>query len=284
MTPDLGAPELFEVPLALRAASVSASVALLADRRQARGGILAQGAAALAAADDHDGPRPAGYWLVSGVAVIPVRGVLVQQGWSPFSALWGVTGYDSLRTAFLAALADPEARAVVLEIDSPGGVVAGCFDLVDLIYAERGTKPIWAILVESAYSAAYALASAADLIIVPRTGGTGSVGVICLHAELSRMLDAAGITVSVIRYGDQKAEGNEFEPLTADARARMQTDCDEMGELFVQTVARNRGVKAASVRAMQAGCFLGDAGVQAGLADAVASPDDAFAALLLSLD
>ncbi|TOL42864.1 serine peptidase, partial [Vibrio parahaemolyticus] len=70
---------------------------------------------------------------------------------------------------------------ICLDIDSPGGEVAGCFDLVDLIYELRGKKPIYAILSENAYSAAYAIASAADKIYVPRTGGVGSVGVIVIH-------------------------------------------------------------------------------------------------------
>jgi hypothetical protein len=72
----------------------------------------------------------------------------------------GMTGYDGIRQNFLTALEDPAVRAIVLDIDSPGGEVAGCFDLVDTIYAARGEKPIWAILDESAYSAAYAIASA----------------------------------------------------------------------------------------------------------------------------
>jgi ClpP class serine protease len=92
---------------------------------------------------------------VNGVAVIQVHGTLVQRCGSlrPYS---GMTGYDGLRQNFLTALVDPAAKAIVFDVDSPGGEVAGCFDLVDQIYQARGVKPIGAILSEHAFSAAYA--------------------------------------------------------------------------------------------------------------------------------
>ena len=216
--------------------------------------------------------------VVDGVAVIPVRGVLFNG-----PACWGGT-YGDIRRAFLAALDASDVQAIALLCDSPGGTVEGCFDLAELIYQARGTKPTHAILAESAYSAAYALASACDRILVPRTGGTGSVGVIAMHADLSGMLDAAGVKVTILRYGSRKAEGNPYEPLADGPLARMQADVDALGELFVDTVARNRGLKASAVRAQQAGTYLGAAGVEAGLADAVAAPDAAFRALLGTLD
>jgi ClpP class serine protease len=108
------------------------------------------------------------YEVAAGVAIIPICGTLVQKLGTlrPYS---GMTGYDGIRANLSMALEDPAVEAIMLDIDSPGGEVAGCFDLVDAIYAARGTKPIWAILSESAYSAAYAIASAADHITVPWT-------------------------------------------------------------------------------------------------------------------
>lgn len=216
--------------------------------------------------------------VVDGVAIIPVRGVLFNG-----PSCWGGT-YGDIRRAFLAALDANDVQAIALLCDSPGGTVEGCFDLAELIYQARGAKPTHAILAESAYSAAYALASACDRISVPRTGGTGSVGVIAMHADLSGMLDEAGIKVTIIRCGERKAEGVPFEPLSDAALGRMQADVDTLGELFVDTVARNRGLKASAVRAQQAGTFLGATGVEAGLADAVAAPDEAFRALLGTFD
>ena len=218
------------------------------------------------------------YELLEGVAVIPVHGTLVQRS-GYLSAYSGMTGYDGIRQNFLVALEDPAVRAIVLDIDSPGGEVSGCFDLVDTIYEARGRKPIRAILTENAYSAAYAIASAADRISVPRTGGTGSIGVVWMHVDWSKALDKAGLAVTFITYGARKAEGNPYQPL-GDASERIQETIDEVGELFVGTVSRNRRLSADLVRGTEAGVFQGAAGVSLGLADAVESPDAAFLALL----
>jgi ClpP class serine protease len=171
----------------------------------------------------------------------------------------------------------------MFDIDSPGGEVSGCFDLTDTIYAARGIKPMWAILNDGAYSAAYAIASACDHITVPRTGGTGSVGVICMHVDMSRALEKAGIAVTLIQYGDRKADGNETQSLSDPALARFQADVDAMGKIFVDTVARNRGMAAAKVKATEAATFLGASGVSVGFADAVMAPDEAFRRLLSQL-
>ncbi|MCP1376037.1 S49 family peptidase [Dyella lutea] len=226
--------------------------------------------------------RDNGYDMAGPVAVIPVHGTLVQKLGTlrPFS---GMTGYDGIRQAFLTALNDQAVEAIVLDVDSPGGEVSGCFDLVDTIYAGRGTKPIQAILTESAYSGAYAIASAADRIYVPRTGGVGSIGVICMHVDFSKALTSAGVQVTFITYGDRKADGHPEIPLSAEALERFQADIDTMGELFVETVARNRNIAASKVRDTQAVTYLGAAGVAQGLADAVAAPDAAFRALVAEL-
>jgi signal peptide peptidase SppA len=222
------------------------------------------------------------YDLIDGVAVIDVSGTLVQKSsyLRPYS---GMLGYNAIRHNFLAALEDKAVRAIAMSVDSPGGEVAGCFDLADLIFESRSKKPTLAILNECAYSAAYALASACEQITVPRTGGTGSVGVICMHIDQSKAIDKAGMAVTIIKYGDRKADGNQFSPLSKEALKRFQDDVDEMGELFVSTVARNRNLSADVVRETQATTFLGAAGVEIGFADAVMAPDEAFRSLLAEL-
>ncbi|MCK8784132.1 S49 family peptidase [Roseomonas sp. NAR14] len=223
-----------------------------------------------------DGARRPPYAMAGPIAVIPVRGILTSRPWCWYDE----TSYDAIRSGFLGALGDPECRAIVLHLDSPGGEVAGLADLADVIFAARGTKPVWAILDEAAYSAAYWLASACDRIAVPRTGGTGSIGVITMHVDISRALDAGGVTVTTIKYGARKDDLSDVKPLSSAAEARMQADIDQLGDLFTDTVARNRRLAASRVRAMEAGTFLGPAGVAAGLADEVASRDAAFLALL----
>ncbi|MEX3690814.1 S49 family peptidase [Paraburkholderia sp. BR14263] len=229
--------------------------------------------------EDDDEPDYRYYDVVQGVAIIPISGTLVQKS-GYMRPTCGMTGYDGIRANLSMALEDPAVGAILLDIDSGGGEVAGCFDLVDAIYSARGRKPIWAVLSESAYSAAYAIASAADRITVPRTGGTGSVGVICAHVDFSKALAKEGITVTMIHYGARKADGNEFSPLSDEALARYQADVNAMGELFVKTVARNRKLSVATVRGTQATTFLGADGVEIGFADAVMAPDEAFRSLL----
>jgi len=287
------AQRLFNVPLAIAPRKAEVIMAALSQRlgigqiSHLDGGAMVP----LAMEDDYgdfeysrEGRNPrAGYDLVAGVARIEVCGTLVQKLGSlrPWS---GMTGYDGIRQNFLTALSDPDVKAIMLDIDSPGGEVAGCFDLVDTIHGARGTKPVWSILNESAYSAAYAIASAADKIIVPRTGGVGSIGVIWMHVDWSKALSASGIKVTFIQYGDTKADGHPEIPLSDEALKRFQSDIDSMGQLFVETAARNRNISVKSVRDTQAATYLGAAGVSQGLADAVMPPDAAFRALLAEIN
>ncbi|MGJ7119539.1 S49 family peptidase [Morganella morganii] len=272
------AQKLFNTPLAIHPQKAEVIVSSLTERlgiTQIRSTMM----------EDDDGyfsrkaRKDSGYDVLEGIAIIPVYGTLVQKLGTlrPYS---GMTGYDGIRRVFLTAVNDPEVKGICLDIDSPGGEVAGCFDLVDLIYAERGKKPIHAILSENAFSAAYAIASAADKICVPRTGGVGSVGVIVIHCDWSQRIKDDGLKVSIITYGNRKAESNPYVALSDEAKAAIQHDVDEMGRLFVSTVSRNRGLSETVIRNTQAACYLAAEGVQMGLADSVASPDVAFQELM----
>jgi ClpP class serine protease len=224
-----------------------------------------------------------GYDLIGGLGIIPVSGTLVQKTRSlrPYS---GMTGYDGLNQAFCTAMVDDDVKMPVFDISSGGGAVAGLFDLVDTIYSARGTKPIAAILSENAYSAAYVLASAVDpgRIYVPRTGGTGSNGCICMHVDMSEALSKSGLKVTFITSegADRKTDGHSEIPLTKDAYSAIKADVDAMGDLLHDTVGRNRGMTPSAVRAQGAATFLGARGVTAGLADHVMAPSAALAALL----
>ncbi|MEQ5370426.1 S49 family peptidase [Morganella morganii] len=272
------AQKLFNTPLAIHPQKAEVIVSSLTERLG-----ITQIRSAMMEDDDEYFSRKArkdsGYDVLEGIAVIPVYGTLVQKLGTlrPYS---GMTGYDGIRQVFLTAINDPEVKGICLDIDSPGGEVAGCFDLVDTIYSERGKKPIHAIQSENAYSAAYAIASAADKISVPRTGGVGSVGVIVIHCDWSQRIKDDGLKVSIITYGNRKAESNPYVALSDEAQAAIQHDVDEMGRLFVSTVSRNRGLSETVIRNTQAACYLAAEGVQMGLADVVASPDVAFQELM----
>ena len=273
------AQRLFNTPLALHPQKAEIVIAALGDRL----GITTSKALLIEESEFNRKGNCVGYDVVEGIAVIPVQGTLVNKlgGVHPWS---GMTGYDGIRFNFLSAMADPAVRGICLDIDSPGGEVAGCFDLVDTIYNARGQKPIHAILSESAYSAAYALASAADRITVPRTGGVGSVGVIYIHYDFSQQLKTSGIKPTIITCGSRKAELNGLEPLSDEAKKSVQADIDNVGELFFNTVSRNRGLSVDAIRDMEAACFMAGRGVELGLADEVSSPDAAFLKLYKQLE
>lgn len=288
------AQRMFNTPIAIHPRKAEIAMAAMAERLGIAHLLRADGRPVPAAWDDDDDEplftsrgrgrsEDQGYDVVAGCAIIPISGTLVQKTSSlrPYS---GMTGYNGIRQAFLSAVADPQVSRIALDINSGGGEVAGCFDLVDTIFELRGEKPIAAILTESAYSAAYAIASAADTIYVPRTGGTGSIGVICMHVDLSEALTKAGLKVTFITNegADRKTDGHSEIPLSKEALAAFQTEIDEMGAFFQETVARNRGLAASAVRDMRAGTFMGSAGITAGLANAVRAPDAAFADFLNS--
>jgi ClpP class serine protease len=249
----------------------------------------ASSALAVARLEDSGDRSHRPYEVLEGVAVIPIEGTLVHKlgMMRPFC---GMTGYDGIEACFFQAAADPQVRSIVLHINSPGGEVDGCFDLVDAIHAyriEAGAKPVVAILDEMAYSAAYAIASAAEVITVPRTGGVGSVGVVAMHVDISRRLDAEGVTVTLVHAGAHKVDARPEMPLSDDARARLQAEVDATVDLFHRTVARNRGhavsgITADAVKAMEAGSFSGLTGeaVSSGLADLILSPADAMARVI----
>jgi ClpP class serine protease len=286
------AQRIFNTPLALHPRKAEIALAALAERMGVARVVRADGAEMGAFEDDdclgfdeEARPRRVGYDMVEGVAVIQVEGMLVQKTGTlrPYS---GMTGYDGLRENYLTALEDPSVEAIVFDQNSGGGEVAGCFDFVDLIHANKGRKPTWAICAECAYSAAYAIASACDYITVPRTGGVGSVGIVTMLVDYSRAIRADGLEVHFIRSGEKKMleTVQSYRGVKRDLLDRLQRDVDSMATLFHETVARNRGLSVAAVRAQQGDYYLGAQGVSLGLADAVMSPDEAMTALFAQLD
>jgi len=210
------------------------------------------------------------------IAVVPVHGSLVHRTHG-LDAMSGLTTYDDIRNDFRAALAS-NADAILLDIDSPGGEAAGVMDLSDEIFEARiengGTKPIYAAANESAFSAAYAIASAADKIFLSRTGHVGSIGVIAVHRDQSEADAKADMKYTTIYKGDRKADLSPHAPLSDEAKAMLEEEVEEHYELFAQTVARNRGMKVPQVKATQAGIFMGEKAIEHKLADEVVAYSD----------
>ncbi|WP_149139696.1 S49 family peptidase [Gemmobacter caeruleus] len=217
--------------------------------------------------------------VVDGIAVIEIAGTLVHRGaWIGQSS--GLTSYEGIAAQLQAALADPAIRGIALDIDSFGGEVAGAFDLADRLRVARAQKPVHAFVADHALSAAYALASQADRIILPRTGAVGSIGVVAMHSDMSGALDQKGIAVTLIHAGARKIDANPYQPLPEAVRARIASELEELRQLFAETVAEGRGRRLDTLRALgtEAAVFRGEAAVFAGLADEVADPVTAFRA------
>lgn len=226
-------------------------------------------------APDHWMARYRPYTVVNGVLQIPVKGMLLRD--FPFQVGAWATGYTYVLRAWQRGIEDGGVRGIAYIVDSPGGEVAECFDVVDKLFAGRGTKPARAFVSESAYSAAYAIASVADSIIVSRTGGVGSIGVFTTHFDVSQAMEKGGYKITFIHAGKHKVEGNSFEPLPADVKARIQKRIDSIYSVFVASVARNRSMDEQVVRDTEALTFTAAEAVSNGLADSVGVLDDSLA-------
>jgi len=211
-----------------------------------------------------------------GIAVIPVEGSLVKRARiGSIEAASGLLSYEDLGTWIMDAATDPEIKGIVLDIDSGGGQVDGLFELVDMVREASEIKPVWAAT-GSAFSAAYAIAAATDKVFVSRAGGVGSIGVVAVHVDESEKDKAEGRLFSYITAGDKKANFNQHAPLSGAARTDLQEEIDRLYAMFVDSVAKGRGMTGQAVEATEAGLFFGEKAVESGLADQVGTDRDAI--------
>lgn len=272
LLPHLAA-RLFGVPLAIHRPKLDVILAVLGPR---------VGLAELAAPAGFSPPARDSLAQTPKIAVIPIHGTLVRRTVG-LEAESGLTSYAGLAAQLDAALASPEVAAILLDIDSPGGESGGVFDLADRIRAASQIKPVWAVANDMAFSAAYALASAASKVFVSRTGGVGSIGVIAMHVDQSEKDVQDGVRYTAVFAGDRKNDLNPHEPISSEAHAFLKAEVNRIYGLFVETVARNRGIDPSTVRDTEAGLFFGQAAVAIGLADAIGTFDDALGQLLESV-
>ncbi len=231
------------------------------------------------------GPPPLTSVTVEKIAVVSVIGTLVSRS-GYLDAASGLQAYGDIADAIATAMDDASVRGVILDVDSPGGEVGGLFDLVEQIQTIRSAsaKPLWAVANESALSAAYAIASAADRLYVTRTGEVGSIGVVAVHIDESGADAKAGLAWTFVFAGDRKVDGNAHEPLSERARATIQADVDRLYTEFCALVAANRGLSPEAVRGTEAAIYRGTLAVRAGLADRLGTLDLAIAEMAAELD
>lgn len=213
------------------------------------------------------------YVVRDGVLMIPVKGVLLHDFPWAFGSL--ATGYTYIERALARGLEDGNVRGIALLGNSYGGEGLGCFEASNKIFAGRGIKPIHAI-VDTAYSAGYAICSAAETITGSTTSGTGSIGVVMTHVDVSRAMETSGMKLTFVHFGKHKVDGNRYQPLPAEVEARWQSWCDEQGMQFCELVARNRGLDIKAVQATEAQCYLSSEALKLKLIDAVSPFDEAI--------
>lgn len=214
-----------------------------------------------------------------GTAMIGVFGSLVNRGaWLGSSS--GETSYEGLQFQINHAAANPRVNGIVLDIESPGGEAVGAFETADVVRAAASKKTVVASVNGMAASAAYAIASGASKIFTAPTGVLGSIGVVLMHADYSKMLEKKGIATTLIFAGKHKVDGNPFQPLPDGVRSDLQAEVNKFYDMFVQTVANGRqGLTADAIMSMEAQTFIGADAVQMKLADAVGVFNDAMSAV-----
>ncbi len=234
--------------------------------------------------DEEMGPRPSrSYQITNGIAVLPVSGTLVSKTRSlqPYS---GMTGYNGIIARLQQAMSDPGVDGILLDMDTPGGMVSGAFDCADIIVRMRDIKPIWALANDMNCSAGQLIASAASRRLVTQTARTGSIGVMMAHSNYGAALKTQGVEVTLIYSGDHKVDGNPYEKLPKDIRDDFQTRIDATRRMFAEKVAAYTGMSVQSVLDTEAAVFSGQESVDAGLAEELVNNTDALNVMRESLN
>lgn len=218
------------------------------------------------------------YQAIDGVAVIGVSGATVHRTRMDANSTT-LLGYNDITSAVEHAMGNPDVHALLRVYDTPGGEVQGAFEHAQRLAELAGKKPMYAIADGMAASAGYLGGSVADQLAVSPTGYVGSIGVVMRHVDFSAALAADGIKVTHIFAGDHKVDGNQFEPLPSSVRADWQAEINGLYAMFVDAAASARRMQADAIRATQAQTYRGQAAVDIGLADRVATTDQLIAEL-----
>lgn len=182
------------------------------------------------------------------VAVMRLRGPIEQHD-SDYLWWTGGTSTELFGKAFDEAARDASVKAIVIDIDSPGGSVPGTPELAAKIFKAREAKPIYAVANSMAASAALWIGTAATDFSVTPSGEVGSHGVWMAHVDASSALEMIGWKITLISAGKFKVEGNPYEPLGDEARDEFQRGVDAIFGDFTKALALHRGVSTKDVLA-----------------------------------
>lgn len=212
-----------------------------------------------------------------GVAVIPIKGVITPQ-MDIITALFGGTSLDYLAEDIQAALDNNEVKAILLDIDSPGGVAVGPSEMAEIINSAKGIKPVWSYAGRNCCSAAYWLAAATDKILCHKSALLGSIGVVST-IPVQEMPDADGY--KYIEVVSTHAKNKRPDPRTAEGLDTIRTELDALEAEFIKSVAAYRKLPEDLIKSEfgQGGVLIGDKAVAVGMADKLATYEGALAEL-----
>jgi signal peptide peptidase SppA len=211
------------------------------------------------------------------VGVLNVEGPLFKKA-NLFTAMSGATSYEMLRRDLQVAIDDPSISGIMLSISSPGGEAFGCDELAQAVFAARKTKPIHAYISGQACSGGYWIASAASRVTVSDIAMLGSIGVVM---GMEKRTNDAARGIERFEFVSSQSPGKRPDPSSDDGKAQIQKTVDDMAAVFVEAVAKHRGVSVDDVikKFGAGGVEIGANAVSAGMADAVGQFEDALAAL-----
>ena len=211
-----------------------------------------------------------------GVAVIPIVGSMSHRS-TGIEAMSGMTSYTTLQKQFEAAFNDPKVGSILMDIDSPGGSVAGAFDFRDYLMSKKGTKPVYALARDAMCSAAYLIGSTADKVYATQTARVGSIGVVAMHTDASGKMEKEGLKPTFISAGKFKTAGNPYEKLEGEKLKYLQDSVDESYDMFINAVADARGIDKKAIRDTEARVYGGKKAVEIGLADGIRTYESVIA-------
>ena len=211
-----------------------------------------------------------------GVAVIPIVGSMSHRS-TGIEAMSGMTSYTTLQKQFEAAFNDPNVGSILMDIDSPGGSVAGAFDFRDYLMSKKGTKPVYALARDAMCSAAYLIGSTADKVYATQTARVGSIGVVAMHTDASGKMEKEGLKPTFISAGKFKTAGNPYEKLEGEKLKYLQDSVDESYDMFINAVADARGIDKKAIRDTEARVYGGKKAVEIGLADGIRTYESVIA-------
>lgn len=246
--------------------------------RDAGGELLSgeQIAGELALFGDDPPPQRKPYQVSGRIAVIPVSGTLVSKA-SFLNSRSGLTAYNTIIGQLGQAVSDPEVDGILLDMDTPGGMVAGVFDCADNIARMREIKPIWALANDMNCSAGQLIASAASHRLITQTARTGSIGVLMAHYNYAAQAEKTGVEVTLLHSGAHKVDGNPYEKLPDNVRSSIQAKIDATRLMFAEKVAQYTGLSVEAILATEAAVYSGAEALDVGLADELVLNTDAIA-------